>query len=138
MGKLCSRHHFELLKYGFGVLHEHAFGDLELEISRFQASFQEYSSGNFDKTLVAELDGGNVDSNRQWRQPRVLPSACLRTAEVNGLCGLRLLPRRCPGCLASMRPFLGWAGITAYSPKKQPRNSFVFCHHSRRKHHPLL
>jgi len=73
-------HGFELLKYGgrgFGVLHEHAFGNLELEISRFQTCFQEYPPDTFDKTFVAELDGGNVDGNRQWRQARVLPSARL-------------------------------------------------------------
>src|SRR5207244_7817625 len=38
-------HRFELLKYGgrgFGILHKDAFGDLEFEIARFQASFQEY------------------------------------------------------------------------------------------------
>src|SRR6266852_2516040 len=73
-------HHFELLKYGgrgFGILHKDAFGDLEFQISRFQASFQEYRPDTFDKTLVAELDGGNVDGNRHWRQPRALPGARL-------------------------------------------------------------
>src|SRR5437016_2358151 len=73
-------HRFELLKYGgrgFGILHKDTFGDLEFEIARFQASFQEYRPDTFDKTLVAELDGGNVDGNRQWRQPRVLPGARL-------------------------------------------------------------
>ena len=36
-------HHFELLKYGdhgFGILHKDAFGELEFEISRFQAGFR--------------------------------------------------------------------------------------------------
>src|SRR5580658_4010379 len=73
-------HGFELLKYGgrkFGILHEDAFGDLEFEISRFPASFQEYPPDTFDKILVAELNGGNVDGNRQWRQPRDLPGARL-------------------------------------------------------------
>src|SRR5580704_11358147 len=84
---------FELLKYGgrkFGILHEDAFGDLEFEISRFQASFQENPPDTFDKVLVAELDGRNVDGNRQRRQPRVLPgarlSACFAqhpTADLN-------------------------------------------------------
>src|SRR2546430_4851865 len=64
-------HHLELLKYGdrgFGILHKDAFGELEFEISRFQASFPEYRLDTVDKTLIAELPGGNVDGNRQWRQ----------------------------------------------------------------------
>src|SRR5882762_2096262 len=75
-----NAHRFELLKYGgrgFGILHKDAFGDLEFEISRFQASFQEYRPDTFDKAPIAELDGGNVDGNRQRRQPRVLPGARL-------------------------------------------------------------
>jgi hypothetical protein len=61
-------HHFELSKYGsrgFGMLHKDAFGELEFEISRFQASFREYRPETFDKTLIAELDGGNVDGKWQ-------------------------------------------------------------------------
>src|ERR1700693_5797890 len=73
-------HHFELLKYGdhgFGILHKDAFGELEFEISSFQASFREYRPDTFGKTLIAELDGRNVDGNRQWRQSRVLPGTRL-------------------------------------------------------------
>src|ERR1700687_1370655 len=73
-------HHFELLKYvgrGFGILHKDAFGELELEISSFQAGFREYRPHTFDKIPIAELDGGNVDGNRHWRQSRVLPGARL-------------------------------------------------------------
>src|SRR5436853_6722909 len=51
--------------------------DTPFGIARFQASFQEYRPDTFDKTLVAELDGGNVDGNGQWLQPRVLPGARL-------------------------------------------------------------
>src|SRR6266404_4895649 len=64
-------HRFELLKYsvrGFGIFHKDAFGDLEFKISGCQGSFQEYRPDTFDKTLIAELDGGNVDGNRQRRQ----------------------------------------------------------------------
>src|SRR6202795_600289 len=49
-----NAHRFELLKYGgrgFGILHQDAFGDLKFEISRFQASFQEYPPDTFDKIL---------------------------------------------------------------------------------------
>ena len=73
-------HSFELLKYGsrgFGILHKYAFGELEFQISRFQASFRKYRPDTLDKTLFAELDGGNVDGNRQRRQSRVLPGARL-------------------------------------------------------------
>src|ERR1700674_2093279 len=73
-------HRFELLKYsvrGFGILHKDAFGDLEFEISSFQAGFRKYRPHTFDKILIAELDGGNVDGNRHWRQSRVLPGARL-------------------------------------------------------------
>jgi hypothetical protein len=69
-------HPFELLKYGgrgFSILQEGAFGELKLEISRVQARFREYRPDSFDKTAIAELNGGNVDGNRQWRQSRVLP-----------------------------------------------------------------
>src|ERR1017187_4127685 len=72
--------HFKLLKYGdhgFGILHKDAFGELEFEISRFQISFREYAPDTFRKTLIAELDGGNVDGDRQLRQSRVLPGAPL-------------------------------------------------------------
>src|SRR6267143_2103176 len=73
-------HNFEPLKYGgagFGMLHKDAFGELELEIARFQASFPEYCANTFEKILAAELDGRNIDSNRNGRQTRVLPGASL-------------------------------------------------------------
>jgi hypothetical protein len=60
-------HHFELSEYsgrGFGMVHKDALGELEFEISRFQASFRKYRPDTFNKTLIAELDGGNVDGNR--------------------------------------------------------------------------
>jgi len=59
-------HHFELLKYGgrgCGILHKNAFAELESEILRFQASFRECPPDTFDKTLIAEFDGGNIDGN---------------------------------------------------------------------------
>ena len=73
-------HHFELLKYGdhgFGILHKDALGELKFEISRFQVSFRKYAPDTFGKTLIAELDGRNVDGDRQFRQSRVLPRAPL-------------------------------------------------------------
>jgi hypothetical protein len=47
------------------MLHKDAFGKLEFEISRLQASFREYRPDATDKALIAELDGGNVDGNGQ-------------------------------------------------------------------------
>src|SRR6266849_1289702 len=73
-------HDFELLKYGgrgFHIVHKHTFGELECEIPRCQASFREYRPDAFDKTLLAELDGGNIDGNRQWRESCALPGARL-------------------------------------------------------------
>src|SRR5712692_1514631 len=73
-------HDFELLKYGgrgLHIVHKHAFGELEFEIPRRQASFREYRPDTFDKTLLAELDGGNIDGNGQWRESCVLPRARL-------------------------------------------------------------
>src|SRR6266700_470727 len=75
-----NSHSFELLEYsgrGFGMLHQDAFGELQFEISPFQASFRECRPYTFDKTLIAELNGGNVHSNRQPPQSRVLPGARL-------------------------------------------------------------
>src|ERR1700726_381692 len=63
-------HHFELSKNSrrrFRILHKDTFGELEFEIASFQPSFREYSPDVFDKPPVAELDGGNIDGNRQWR-----------------------------------------------------------------------
>src|SRR6266849_148054 len=60
-------HHLELLKCGgrgIGILHKDSLGDLEYEISRCQTSFREYRPDTFDKALIAELDGGNVDGDR--------------------------------------------------------------------------
>ena len=73
-------HRFELLKHsgrGFGILHKDAFGELEVEIARFQAGLREYRPDTFDKALTAELDGGNIDGNPLKRQSRVLPFARL-------------------------------------------------------------
>src|SRR6266404_2211399 len=71
---------FELLKYSgrrFGILHKDAFGELEVEIARFEAGFREYRPDRFDKTLVAKLDGGNINGNPLERQSRDLPDARL-------------------------------------------------------------
>src|ERR1700676_531278 len=80
-------HGFELLQYGgggFGILHKHAFGELEFEIARFQVGVREYRADTFDKTFVAELDGGNVDGNRQGRESSVLPGARLAARFAHG------------------------------------------------------
>src|SRR5882762_1896313 len=73
-------HQLEPLQYGgggLGILHKDAFGQLQFEISPFQASFRESRPQTFDKTLIAKLQGGNVDGNRQWWQSPVLPGARL-------------------------------------------------------------
>jgi len=59
------------------MFHRDAFGELEFQIARFQASFREYRPETFDKTLIAELDCGDVDGKRQQRQSRVLSGAHL-------------------------------------------------------------
>ncbi len=72
--------HFELSKHcgrGFDILHQDAFGELEVQIPRFQAGFREYRPNTFDKILIAELYGGNIDGNPLERQTCVLPFACL-------------------------------------------------------------
>src|ERR1700687_3305870 len=73
-------HRFELLKYsgrGLRILHKDAFGEFEVQILRFQAGFREYRPDTFDKTLIAELNGRNIDGNPLERQTRVLPFARL-------------------------------------------------------------
>src|SRR6266404_2943824 len=54
-----------------------AFGELEVQIPRFQAGFREYRPNTFDKILIAELYCGNIDGNPLERQTCVLPFACL-------------------------------------------------------------
>src|ERR1700683_571002 len=73
-------HRLELSKYGsrgFRVLHQNAFGELEIEMARIQASFPQGRPDTFDKTSIAEFESRNIDGNPFERQTRVLPFACL-------------------------------------------------------------
>jgi hypothetical protein len=74
-------HLFQIIKHansGFSVIHENAFGKLEFKISGFESSFRKYVSNSRDKSLIAKLDGGNVNRQRNQREPGLLPRASLR------------------------------------------------------------
>src|ERR1700688_286412 len=78
-GKVYA-HSLELQQHGgggFNILHQDALGEFEFEISGRQASLREYRPDTFDKIFIAELNGGNVDGNKQWRESRVLPGTRL-------------------------------------------------------------
>src|ERR1700686_1590958 len=71
-------HFFETLQHGgrgLDVVHKDAFGEFQIETAGFQASFRECCPDTFDKTLIAKLNGGNIDGNVLERQARVLPCA---------------------------------------------------------------
>ena len=76
-------HFFETLQNGgrgLDIVHENAFGEFQVKVARLQAGFREYGADTFDKTSIAELDGGDIDGNALARQARVLPLARLSTA----------------------------------------------------------
>ena len=59
-------HRLERMKYGgrgFGMLHKYAFGELEVEIARFQAGFSESGANLREKSLGAEFGSRNIDGN---------------------------------------------------------------------------
>ena len=62
-----------------GVVHHHAFGELELQIARFEAGFLQYLSNRAHQVVLAELTGGNVNRHDNGLEPRVLPGLVLGT-----------------------------------------------------------
>ena len=70
-----SQHVHRLL----GVLHEHALGDLELQIRRFQPGFSQRCLDVIDQAFVGELAWRQVDRTRNRRSPAAATSGSART-----------------------------------------------------------
>src|ERR1700733_14287033 len=73
-------HSLELLQHGgrgFGILHQNALGELEVEITRIQAGFFKGVDNSREKSGGAEFGGRNVDGNSLEWQAGILPVARL-------------------------------------------------------------
>src|SRR5580704_9151349 len=76
--------HSPLLKYlknicsNLGTLHDHAFGQLELQRLRVRAGFAEDREQPVQKAFITKFHGRNVDSHAGVGKTRVCPRPSLR------------------------------------------------------------
>src|ERR1700689_4463488 len=82
--KVVDRYqHAPLLKYlknfcsDLGALHNHTFGQLELQRRRVRAGFAEDREQPVEKALITKLHGRNVDSHAGIGEARVSPCPSL-------------------------------------------------------------
>src|ERR1700676_4779440 len=62
---------------GFGIRHEDAFCEFQVETAGIQAGFRQRSRDTFDKVLVAKFGGRNVNGDALEWEARCLPFARL-------------------------------------------------------------
>lgn len=61
----------QALHHGLRLAHHHRFGELEVQVGRFQARFFKNARDEIDQTRLAELERRKIDRNREWREPDV-------------------------------------------------------------------